>query len=57
MSAELSSKNSPREAILASVKEELVSCLHLYVGPEDDDVNVVTLTTVAAAIQARWLSI
>jgi hypothetical protein len=57
MSAKLSSKSPPRDAILASVREELVHRLQLYVESEDEEVDAVTLTSVAAAIQARWLSI
>jgi hypothetical protein len=57
MSTKLSSSSSPQEAILATVKEELVNRLQLYVEPENEDVNTVTFAAVAAAIQARWVSI
>jgi hypothetical protein len=55
MGARLSSKSTPQEPILASIKEELVHRLQLLVEPED--INDVTFAAVAAAIQARWLSI
>jgi hypothetical protein len=51
----LSGESGPGEGILATVKEELVHRLQLHV--EAEGVNNITVTAVAAAIQARWLSI
>jgi hypothetical protein len=51
----LSSKSALRKAIFASIKEDLVRQLRLYVQLEGD--KDITLTDIDRAIRARWLSI
>jgi len=51
----LSNETAARECTPASIEDDLVRRLKLYLQPEDE--RNVTLTDIARAIWARWLSI